>query len=101
GTIEKGISLDKSTIGSIVNTGIIGNEASPLATQDITYGINNSGTIEKLINSSGDINNPNTDKDIHIYGGINNSGYIDIFNTGNIHGGITNSGTLILSNGHI
>ncbi|WP_161593824.1 hypothetical protein, partial [Campylobacter armoricus] len=33
--------------------------------------------------------------------GINNSGYIDIFNTGNIHGGITNSGTLILSNGHI
>ncbi|QKF80480.1 autotransporter outer membrane beta-barrel domain-containing protein [Campylobacter armoricus] len=101
GTIEKGISLDKSTIGTIVNTGIIGNEASPLATQDITYGINNSGTIEKLINSSGDINNPNTDKDIHIYGGINNSGYIDIFNTGNIHGGITNSGTLILSNGHI
>ncbi|WP_201736938.1 hypothetical protein, partial [Campylobacter armoricus] len=67
GTIEKGISLDKSTIGTIVNTGIIGNEASPLATQDITYGINNSGTIEKLINSSGDINNPNTDKDIHIY----------------------------------
>ncbi|WP_161593854.1 autotransporter outer membrane beta-barrel domain-containing protein, partial [Campylobacter armoricus] len=93
--------IKKGTIGSIVNTGIIGNEASPLATQDITYGINNSGTIEKLINSSGDINNPNTDKDIHIYGGINNSGYIDIFNTGNIHGGITNSGTLILSNGHI
>ncbi|WP_176300976.1 autotransporter outer membrane beta-barrel domain-containing protein [Campylobacter armoricus] len=93
--------IKKGTIGTIVNTGIIGNEASPLATQDITYGINNSGTIEKLINSSGDINNPNTDKDIHIYGGINNSGYIDIFNTGNIHGGITNSGTLILSNGHI
>ncbi|WP_161593979.1 hypothetical protein, partial [Campylobacter armoricus] len=33
--------IKKGTIGTIVNTGIIGNEASPLATQDITYGINN------------------------------------------------------------
>ncbi|AKJ53722.1 hypothetical protein CD56_05090 [Campylobacter lari] len=92
---------ENSTIGTIINTGIIGNEATPLATQDITYGINNSGTIEKLINSSGDLSDPNAGKNIHIYGGINNSGYMDIFNTGNIHGGITNSGTLIVSNGHI
>ncbi|MCV3336978.1 hypothetical protein L8T90_03170, partial [Campylobacter sp. RKI_CA19_01121] len=92
---------NKGYIGVITNTGTIGKEASPLATQDITYGINNSGTIEKLINSSGDLTDPNAGKDIHIFGGINNSGYINIENTGNIHGGITNSGTLVVNNGHI
>ncbi|MCV3388362.1 hypothetical protein L8U00_07765, partial [Campylobacter sp. IFREMER_LSEM_CL2256] len=65
---------NKGYIGVITNTGTIGKEASPLATQDITYGINNSGTIEKLINSSGDLTDPNAGKDIHIFGGINNSG---------------------------
>ncbi|HEC1753661.1 TPA: autotransporter outer membrane beta-barrel domain-containing protein, partial [Campylobacter lari] len=92
---------NKGYIGVITNTGTIGKEASPLATQDITYGINNSGTIEKLINSSGDLTDPNAGKNIHIFGGINNSGYINIENTGNIHGGITNSGTLVVNNGHI
>ncbi|WP_261545449.1 hypothetical protein, partial [Campylobacter lari] len=102
GVVKGGVNLDNnSLVNTIINTGIIGNEATTLNTQDITYGINNSGTIEKLINSSGGLSVSNADKDIHIYGGINNSGYIDIFNTGNIHGGITNNGTLIINNSHI
>ncbi|WP_412097477.1 hypothetical protein [Campylobacter lari] len=111
---------DKGYIGIISNSGtIIGKEASPL---DNFYGINNSGTINMLentslgvifngINNSGTINlinkgsldttKNNNDTKAKIYGGINNEGTMSIVNYGEIYDGITNSGTLTLSNGHV
>ncbi|WP_412097399.1 autotransporter domain-containing protein [Campylobacter lari] len=110
---------DKGYIGIISNSGTIGKEASPL---DNFYGINNSGTINMLentslgvifngINNSGTINlinkgsldttKNNNDTKAKIYGGINNEGTMSIVNYGEIYDGITNSGTLTLSNGHV
>ncbi|MFY4766879.1 autotransporter outer membrane beta-barrel domain-containing protein, partial [Campylobacter sp. GB48] len=110
---------DKGYIGIISNSGTIGKEASPL---DNFNGINNSGTINMLentslgvifngINNSGTINlinkgsldttKNNNDTKAKIYGGINNEGTMSIVNYGEIYDGITNSGTLTLSNGHV
>ncbi|WP_410689419.1 autotransporter domain-containing protein [Campylobacter lari] len=109
---------DKGYIGIISNSGTIGKEASPL---DNFYGINNSGTINMLentslgvifngINNSGTINlinkgsldtTKNNNTKAKIYGGINNEGTMSIVNYGEIYDGITNSGTLTLSNGHV
>ncbi|MCV3382236.1 hypothetical protein L8V77_07635, partial [Campylobacter sp. IFREMER_LSEM_CL2127] len=82
---------NKGYIGVITNTGTIGSEIVPLIAGKDFYGVDNSGTIDLLKN----------EKNGNIYGGVNNSGTINIENTGNIYGGITNSGTLTLSNGQV
>ncbi|EAJ5681757.1 hypothetical protein BXA13_05465, partial [Campylobacter lari] len=76
---------DKAHIGVISNGGTIGREASPL---DHSYGINNSGTIDMLENTSSGV----------IFNGINNSGAINLSNQNDIYGGIANSGTINLIN---
>ncbi|EAJ5682152.1 hypothetical protein BXA13_07515, partial [Campylobacter lari] len=79
---------DKAHIGVISNTGTIGREIMPLIAGDHSYGINNSGTIDMLENTSSGV----------ILSGINNSGAINLSNQNDIYGGIANSGTINLIN---
>ncbi|EEC4842847.1 hypothetical protein G5F52_001203 [Campylobacter lari] len=82
---------DKAHIGVISNTGTIGREIMPLIAGDHSYGINNSGTIDMLENTSSGV----------IFSGINNSGAINLSNQNDIYGGIANSGTINLINASV